>query len=454
MQPSPLWMRDVIDEKRIFDELCSSRISQREQGSRCVLCKGSRMLCGKTSCPIMVKYYSRLRNRPLLDSLFLDGSSPPSVFIGRIGYPWVSVGPLIPPEHGDTSLLDTPEFWVGKSMEDIVDFRSQLVRGKVRVEVHNVEDGGRTVDLTRELAMATIPAEAEAEFERRPVGRIALDDEVQPFGPSAPLKKLDTANIKVDARIDKAYSDTDLKAADAVLSLYKDGTFVSKLQRAFSVGAFGLKKNRRFVPTRWSITAVDSILSSNLMKDVKTYPLINEFRLYESWQLDNRWEVILLPTSFQYELIEAWYPQTVWNPTGSSIVMMSDSEGFEGRTTYARIGGCYYAARLATNELLKAERRQAGICILREAHPGYIMPVGVWNVRENVRAALRTKPKKFSTLKELLFYVSTKLDIPVRRWLRNSSVLQDAMFQRKLGDYERDVEKLVERKEAVHIQEQ
>jgi hypothetical protein len=39
---------------------------------------------------------------------------------------------------------------------------------------------------------------------------------------------------------------------------------------------------------------------------------------------------------------------------------------------------------LAVGELLEKERRQAAVVVLREAHPGYIMPVGVWQVREIV----------------------------------------------------------------------
>lgn len=428
------WL-DRTEHLNVIYELSLENKSTNREDARCVLCKGSRMLCGKTRCPILVRYYVRMKTQPLIDSTTLEGSTPPSVFVGRIGYPYVYVGPMIPPLHGDTAFLDTPERWLGRSIDEIVEFRSQLVRGMYRVKIQNVETSGKIIDQTRELALASLSADVDAEFSKKPFGRITLDDEIQPFGPSAPLKKLDVGNLKLDWRIDRAYSDTDLKAAEAVLELYNNGILVSKIQRAFSVGAFGLEKNRRFVPTRWSITAVDSIISKDLSYIVRTNPLINEYRVYESVQLDNRWEVLMLPTSWQYELVEAWYPQTVWNPYGRGIVMFSDSEGFEGRTTYAKIGGCYYAARLASCELLARERRQAGVVILREAHPGYIMPVGVWNVRENVRNALNNPPKKFETLNEALRYVSQKLAIPIRRWIRNSTILQNELYQKRIDDY-------------------
>src|SRR5436853_7643433 len=99
--------------------------------------------------------------------------------------------------------------------------------------------------------------------------------------------------------------------------------------------------------------------------------------------------------------------------------MFGDNEGFEGRTTYASIGGCYYAARLAVGEALERERRQAATVILRETHSGYIMPVGVWNVREHVRAAPRQPPRLFSTMRQTLHHLRTRLDLPLERHLRN-----------------------------------
>ncbi len=400
----------------------------------CILCRGAKLLCGKQRCPVLVKFYSRARIKPLTDSLNIDGSSPPGVFVGRIGYPYVSVGPLIPPSHGDTTLLDTPEMWLGKSIDDIVDFRSQLVRGKHLVHIRDLE-GSRIIEATREMALCSSPIDVEAEFLQKPKARLVLDDEVQPFGPTAPLKKIDVGNTKFDRRMEKANNDTDLLAKDAVLGLYKNGTLVSSIQKAFSVGSFGEGKARRFVPTRWSITAVDTMIGAHLMEKMKDFPLINEYMVFESWQLDNRFVVLMMPKAWSYELIEAWYPNTVWNPFGKDVAIMSSSEGYEGRTKYAEIGGCYYAARLAANEYLVKEKRQARVVILREAHPGYIMPVGVWNVRENVRAALKTAPRKCSSLNEAFEYISTRLVIPKQRWIKESAILKETLFQRGLEDF-------------------
>jgi hypothetical protein len=417
--------------KNIWDRPNKNKLDN----NRCILCRGVKMLCGKDQCPIVVKHYSMTKTQSLIDSTTLDGASPPSVFIGRVGYPKVSIGPMVPPVHGDTAFMDTPELWDEININQLVQFRSNLVRGKLPVRITDVESTNKIVELTRELALAAKSPEVEVEFSKKPTGHIALNDVEQPHGPSAPIKTFEVDNIKLDHRMEKAFYDDDLNARPAVIDLFKSNVMVSQLQKAFSVGAFGLKQNRKFVPTRWSITAVDSMLGEHLMKFTKEYPWLNEFRVYVNSHLDNRWVVLMMPAQWSYELIEAWYPKTTWNPSHDRISIMNSYEGYNGRTTYAEIGGCYYAARLAVNEKLNAEHRQASVVILREAHPGYILPVGVWNVRENVRKALRTDPMKFNTIKEAFNFISGKLSIPIPRWIKTSAILKEYLFQTKLESF-------------------
>jgi hypothetical protein len=422
-------LNSKLNQKKIL------KIPEQQSSSLCALCRGTKFLCGKSRCPVLLKFHSRDKVKTLIDKIRIGGSSPPSVFIGRVGYPKVSIGPMIPPIVGDTSLIDTPELWLNRSLDDIVDFRSMLIRGKHTVDVYDVESSNKNVEYTRELALSKNSVFTDVLFEKKPKGRIAFYDESQPHGPSAPLKSFDITNPKYEQNIEKAFYDTDLKSKEAILNLYKNGVNISKIQRAFSVGAFGVKKYRKFVPTRWSITAVDSSIGEAMMKNTKTYPWINEFRVYYHNQFDNRWAVLMTPSEWQYELIEAWYPNTTWNPYGRSISIFNSYEFYKGRTTYAEIGGCYYAARLAINEVLNKERRQAGAVILREAHPGYIMPIGVWNVRESVRKALKEKHEKFETLDKALIFISKKMDIPLQRWIRNSAILKNQLYQKRLEDF-------------------
>ena len=430
------WLRDLI--KHISPSAWEqNQIATRtsRSSSMCTICKGGRFLCGKTRCPIMVKVNYYLKSVPLMASEDIAGTSPPSVFIGRIGYPHVYAGPLVPPVHEDTGLYDLPEQWFGKSIDEIVGFRSLLVRGKHRVHVQKFNEAGKILDQTRELALAEKSVDIELNLTKKPQGSIFMDDNVQPFGPSAPIRDLHVGNARFDTRIEKAYYDTDLRATNAVRELYSRGVMVTKIQRAFSVGAFGIEKNRRLVPTRWSITAVDDIISKSLMEKVKTFQEINEYRVYESVYLDNVFEILMIPAAWSYESMEAWYPGTVWNPNGKNTAIYSDYEENDGRTTYAQIGGCYYSARLAVCEQLVKERRQATVIVLREARPGYIMPVGVWQVRENVRNAMRQKPYLFKNLGESLRFISGRFEIPLQRWILQSELLKNALFQKRITDF-------------------
>jgi len=227
-----------------------------------------------------------------------------------------------------------------------------------------------------------------------------------------------------------------LKSEEALLNLHTEKVPVSKIQRAFSIGAFGLKRNRRIVPTRWSITAVDSTISRRLIEDeIKSANPVNQYSVHEFSYLGNRFAVLMLPTRWRYEWIEAWYPRTAWNPANRSIAMGGDWEGYKGRTTYASIGGCYYAVRLATAEFLASQRRQAGVIALREIHPGFITPLGVWINRECVREALRRQGKKFSNLEEALDYVNSRFTIGINEWIDSSHLLKDALYQERLTKY-------------------
>lgn len=401
----------------------------------CAVCKGAHLLCGKPRCPLMIKFYSRQRTLPMVDLKDLAGSSPPAVFVGRYGYPKVDVGPLVPGEFGDTAIMDQPEHWMGKSIDDIVDMRFRLVRGKYRIDATDFRKSGRIVEDLQSLALTEKPVEVAATFREKPRDRLILDDEVEPFGPSARMDAMTKGNGRWERNLEKGYYDTDMKATAAVIAAYQSGTLISEIQKAFSVGTLGTEKRRRFVPTRWSITAVDDIIGKDYLTRTRLYPPIGEFRIYHWEQLDNRWCVLLLPTTWRFELIEAWYPDTTWNPVGRDIDIISDCEFFQGRTDYAHIGGCYYASRMAVNELLEREHRTAGAVICREAHPGYVMPVGVWNVRENVRMALRQEPFRFGTLDQALGYIDSVMEIKRRTWIKHSGVLTDYLRQRRVEDY-------------------
>src|SRR5579872_5275333 len=266
----------------------SNIVIERPTAEMCLACRGAKLLCGKPKCPILTKADGFARHAgSLMSSDVIEGSSPPGVFIGRFGYPNVLIGPMVPAIHGETEYLDTPEMWKGKSIEEIVDYRYSLIRGTARANIFDAQQGTRLVESLQEIAMSTKPADSELRLLKKPVNRISFSENSQPFGPSAPMKRFrSSGNISVDHRIEKAYYDKDLKASDAIFQLYRNGVLFSKLEKSFSVGVFGERKKRKLVPTRWSITAVDSNLSLRLIEEIKDYDTIDEYRVFVYSNLD------------------------------------------------------------------------------------------------------------------------------------------------------------------------
>ena len=382
--------------------------------------------------PAFMKYYYKFQTLEKVSGTEVYGSSPPDIFVGRFGYPNVYIGPLVPPTLGDTSIMATPEMWVGKSIEEIVQYRSNLIRGMYRTSVHNA-DNGRIEEMVAELAMADKYSGVEEVLKHKPTLSMHFDENSQPYGPSAGMKDMRIDNSRANPKVESAYFDTDLSATKAIIELYEKDVPVSKIQKSLAGGILGYGKNRKFVPTRWSITAVDDTLSKYKLKSVKEYESLETIQVYPLIALDNRWLVIVMPGNWEYELVEAWYPNTTWNKDSPNIEISSSYEPFRGRTKYAEIGGCYYAARLASSELLDKLQKQGKVVILREAHPGYIMPVGVWNVREHVREALRGKPVVLHGFEELSAFIGSKMAIPVKTWIRNSTLLTLSVKQKRLA---------------------
>ncbi len=401
----------------------------------CLACRGAKLLCGKPRCPIVVKAQSMAKVGSQVSTRNIEGSSPPGVFVGRLGYPNVSIGPMVPAQYGDTSILDTPEQWLGKPIEQIVDYRYSLVRGNRKANVIDAKDPNRFLASLHELAMAGGPVDAELRLTKVPRRILTLSEDTQPYGPSAPLDRFKLGNVKADKRIERAYYDRNLKASDAMGELYSKGVLVTRIQRALSLGMFGDGGRRRIVPTRWSITAVDSSLSLGLIERVKHHQTIDEYRVYSFAVYDNQYVAILLPEPWRFEWIEAWFPNTTWNQFNSSPYVIGDYEEYFGRTRYAKVGGCYYSTRLAVTEALDLERRQAAAIVLRETYPGFIMPLGVWNVRESIRALMKQKHENHDTFGSAMNSALAKFRIPKSKWINESVLISRELTQAKITSY-------------------
>ena len=432
------WLSNVMAASvtGLEDEVARSiEVVETPPAWMCLACRGAKLLCGKPRCPIIVKAQSMAKQAPALSTSEVLGSSPPGVFVGRLGYPRVSIGPMVPPKFGDTSILDTPEEWLGRPIDEIVDYRYSLVRGNTRAKVDDARDPPRLLSSLQELAMAANPVDTELKLTKAPRRILTLSEDTQPYGPSGPLDRFKIDNPSVDRRVQTAYYDRDLEAAGAVGELYRKGVLVTRIQKAFSLGMFGVGPRRKIVPTRWSITAVDSSISLELIEKIKHRPTIDEYRVYGFRAYDNQYVAILLPEPWRFEWIEAWFPNTTWNQFTTAPYMIGDYEEYFGRTRYARVGGCYYSTRLAVGEALERERRQAAAVVLRETYPGFIMPLGVWNVRESIRELMRQPYERHETFRGAMDSALAKLVIPRARWMRESVLISRELTQTKISAY-------------------
>lgn len=354
----------------------------------------------------------------------LEGSTPPSVFIGRWSYPKVYAGPMMVGEAGDTSIMDSPESWIGqnKQQEDIINYRMNLVRGKQLIKIDDLENP--FVEKLQDISLASTSIDSEATFGKTPTGSMLTEDSM-PHGPSAVIEKFDIDAVKWDRQLEKTFYDTDLKAGDAVVNLHNKDVPFSAMQKAFSVGAIGTKNKRKLVPTRWSITACDSTLADRFLKEVRKFEKLDTYRVYEFGSLNNYYIIILTPTEWQYE----WYEAFI-KIMGNEELIYSDYETNGGKKEYSIVGGCYYTAKMAVLDYLLKIKKQSGLLILREAYEGYV-PLGVFNVRENIKEAMQKPYKEFETLNDALKYGGTKLTIPISKYVKQGTLMNEMLHTKQ-----------------------
>ena len=356
------------------------------------------------------------------------GRAAPDIFVGRTGYPTVQSGVLAPTDpEADASAHRTSGAWHDRGLElaDVLGYRTGLLNGHHRgdVNVHDAWDG--VVGTQREVALARDPVGVELEFASTPDVDVALDDVRAPTGPRATTTDARlTENPSVPRPVEKTLEDDDWRAEGAMTYLYRRGLDVYEVESILSAGALGQAENRRLVPTRWSITAVDDTIGTFLRGQIRDAPSVDEVEVFEETYVGNRYWVVLAPGDWEYELVEMKRPGSVWNPAPEGQVGLSSAhEGVEGRTTYVdETAGAYYAARLGVLEHLADRGRQAKALVLREVTDDYWAPVGVWQVRESVRSAVDGEPATAETFHGALAALGDVLPVSERRLRRTSTM--------------------------------
>ena len=357
------------------------------------------------------------------------GSVSPSIFVGGSNYPNVSTGILSPVgDEGRADSYATSGAWYeeGVDLDEVFRRRTGLLnsRRSTVVDAHDAWDG--FLGVGREVAIADRPVDVEIGLDGDPSVDFDADGVSTPTGPSVRARSARLGeNPHVPRPVEKTLEDDDWRAEGAINYLYRRGFDVYEVNTVLSAGALGRGENRRLVPTRWSITAVDDTVGGFLRGSLRDARSIDGVEIHRNDFLGNAYWVILAPGRWEYELVELKAPGSVWNPDPEAGTWLAaDREGYGGRTGYVEeTAGAYHAARLAVLEHLDDRTRQAKCLVLRHVSDDYWGPAGVWQVREGVRHAFDGDHATAETLAEAVRGVVDYLPTSLAALRRKSTMV-------------------------------
>lgn len=398
----------------------------------CFQCKG-RGWC-KQPCTI----YSKIKDYQPKTRTHFSGNSPPEIFVGKYDYPHINAGILTPECSDDTESYSMPEIWHEKklSIDEILSNRGKLIYGKFKTEITKARISNRLLSTMQEITLCYKPVSTEFFLKKPPQLLLDINRHSPVIGNPAPLEhaRLEE-NPKIKPKVEYLVGDNNAKSTDTIKELYSSNTSVSSISKILSAGLLGLKTQRKLVPTRWSITAVDDLLSKNLLQKIRHYKEINEIMLFNSEYNGNHYEIFLFPGQFSFEVLELEQKDTLWNNSKNHNII-KDYELFQGRKTYAKnVSGAYYANRLSLCEYLEKIRSQATAIFFREVRPEYYAPLGVGILREITRGAFKNQPEKFTDIKEALKKAQERLRSDINIFTSSSELLSTIGKQKKLSSW-------------------
>lgn len=362
-----------------------------------------------------------------------SGPTPPEIFVGRYNYPDVNIGILSATDYDSAHCrLRDYEDWSRNnlSIQNILRLRSQLVYGR---KESNIRKENRVTKVLSELALTHKTTSTEFFLSKAlKTSDYTLSRFFRPMTNKAQLLNVRLQeNPRVHKKVDYLSNDTHAKATD-VLDELKDTITIDHMQKLLSAGVLGQKSQRKMVPTRWSITAVDDTISKSLLKEIRYFKTIDNPLVLEGDYLGNYIKVLLLPQRFAFEAIEVWEDERT---SKEKCCIVQDFEGFFGRKTYARnVAGGYYAMRLPVCEYLKEIRRQASVLVIREITKEYSVPLGVGIVREATRRAKNNKPRVFETQEDATSFLKSHFLLD-HDAIEESWVLNENNKQKSINDF-------------------
>ena len=374
-------------------------------------------ICGESNC----KNHSFFLGKRISIKEF-SGSTPPEIFVGKWNYPNVYTGILSPQESGDTQILSSPELWHNNKLpiSEILKFRNKLIYGRKQNSINHPSQNqnNKFLSAMQEIAMTHKSISTEFKLKKPIIKNLEKESRVPLISNAADVEKVRLQeNPIIKPKINYLVNDDSAKSKTTILELDRAGIETSSIIKILSAGLLGLKSNRKLVPTRWSISCVDSILSEAKIEKIKEFPQISGYAVFHGEYVGNHYEILLIPGFWSFEVIERSMKEGgLWKDYESS---------FKRKAYASDVAGGYYAVRLPVTEYLESIRKQASVLVIREIHPEDYSPLGVGILRQINREAFKQIHRKFNSLKEAFEDIQTRLKLPVDYWIRESYLLKN-----------------------------
>ena len=144
--------------------------------AECIDCRGTKGMCGIAPCPLLSEIKHRLPQREETALSDMAGPSPPSLFVGRYGYPNVRAGPSVSwiqdSEVEKISSGDPSELF-GKPLEEVAARHANLVTGSSKMAINTTRETNQILEATQVIAMSSSAVDVELDFDR-PVPILSL----------------------------------------------------------------------------------------------------------------------------------------------------------------------------------------------------------------------------------------------------------------------------------------
>ncbi|MCA9486085.1 hypothetical protein H6501_03425 [Candidatus Woesearchaeota archaeon] len=347
---------------------------------------------------------------------------PASALVGEKHYPFVQTHSVSTEEKEDNYQNNAQ--LVKKSYAEIIRFKAKhLLASSQQNPVQNIKTS--LLDELQTIYKGKRPVQMETTFAKEiQFNKIFVSKVAGLSGAQNPIADLKASENSPTSKLLEKFTQEDIKAREAMLSLYRKGVNETQIIELLSLGSFGINSNRRLVPSRWAISAYDKAIDQDLYKNVRRHRTINSYEVYAIEDKGNFFLILFFPFSYEAEIIEA-FSHTIEQDYVKNDNILHKKEP-------ATAGG-FYATKLAMLEHLEKRQRSAA-CLSLRIIDGYDLPLGVVLVRELVREALKNRPQCFSSEKELFSYIKERYASHYKL-LSHSDLLKEKRTQKTLRDF-------------------